>query len=48
MKIINVMCPKLLDQYSNLDDELSEKIYNARETGEKSLLAYLHRNSIRG
>jgi hypothetical protein len=32
----------------NLDDELSQKIDDAREEGEKSLLAFLHRTSIRG
>lgn len=32
----------------NFDDELSRKIYDAREEGEKGLLAFLHRTSIRG
>lgn len=32
----------------NLDDELSQKTGDAREAGELSLLAYLHRKSIRG
>lgn len=32
----------------NLDDELSQKTADAREAGEVSLLAYLHRKSIRG
>lgn len=32
----------------NLDDELSQKIADAREEGEKCLLAFLHRASIRG
>lgn len=32
----------------NLDDELSQKTADAREEGEVSLLAYLHRKSIRG
>jgi len=32
----------------NLDDELSQKIADAREEGEKCLLAFLHRTSIRG
>lgn len=32
----------------NLDDDLSQKIADAREAGEVSLLAYLHRKSIRG
>lgn len=32
----------------NLDDELSQKIADAREEGEKCLLALLHRTSIRG
>lgn len=32
----------------NRDDELSQKIGDAREEGEKSLLAFLHRISIRG
>jgi len=31
-----------------LDDELYQKTGDAREEGEKSLLAYLHRKSIRG
>ena len=33
---------------SNLNDDLSQRIADAREAGEVSLLAYLHRNSIRG
>lgn len=32
----------------NIDDELSQKIGDAREEGEKCLLAFLHRTSIRG
>lgn len=32
----------------NIDDELSQKIADAREEGEKCLLAFLHRTSIRG
>lgn len=32
----------------NLDDELSQKIADAREAGEVSLLSYLHRKSIYG
>jgi hypothetical protein len=32
----------------NHDDELSQKISDAREEGERCLLAYLHRASIRG
>lgn len=32
----------------NLDDELSQKLSDAREDGEKCLLAFLHRTSIRG
>lgn len=32
----------------NIDDELSQKIADAREEGEKCLLAFLHRKSIRG
>lgn len=32
----------------NIDDELSQKIADAREEGEKCLLAFLHRPSIRG
>lgn len=32
----------------NSDDELSQKIADAREEGEKCLLAFLHRTSIRG
>lgn len=32
----------------NIDDELSQKIANAREEGEKCMLAFLHRPSIRG
>ena len=32
----------------NLDDDLSQKIGDAREEGEKCLLACLHRTSIRG
>lgn len=31
-----------------LDDELTKDIADARENGEKSILNYLHRNSIRG
>jgi hypothetical protein len=31
----------------NMDDELSQKIADAREEGEKCLLAFLHRTSIR-
>ncbi len=33
---------------SNLDDELSQRTADAREAGEMSLLAYLHRKSIHG
>ncbi|SLJ85909.1 hypothetical protein [Psychrobacter sp. DAB_AL43B] len=33
---------------SNLDDELTANLHDAREEAEKSLLKYLHRNSIRG
>lgn len=32
----------------NMDDELSQKIADAREEGEKCLLTFLHRTSIRG
>jgi hypothetical protein len=32
----------------NVDDELSQKIADAREEGEKCMLAFLHRPSIRG
>ena len=32
----------------NIDDELSQKIADTREEGEKCLLAFLHRTSIRG
>ncbi len=32
----------------NNDDELSQRLTDARETGEVSLLSYLHRKSIRG
>lgn len=32
----------------NIDDELSQKIGDTREEGEKCLLAFLHRTSIRG
>ncbi|MFA5825286.1 MAG: hypothetical protein WC825_04855 [Gallionellaceae bacterium] len=32
----------------NLDDELTQKIGDAREEGEKCLLPFLHRSSIRG
>lgn len=32
----------------NIDDELSQKIADTREEGEKRLLAFLHRTSIRG
>ncbi len=32
----------------NIDDKLSQKIADAREEGEKCLLAFLHRTSIRG
>lgn len=32
----------------NLDDELTQKISNAREEGEKCLLSLLHRTSIQG
>lgn len=32
----------------NIDDDLSQKIADAREEGEKCLLAFLHRTSIRG
>lgn len=32
----------------NLDDELTKDLADAREEGEKSILKYLHRNSIRG
>lgn len=32
----------------NLDDELSQRIADAREEGEKCLLAFLHRTSIQG
>jgi hypothetical protein len=32
----------------NIDDELSQKITDAREEAEKCLLAFLHRTSIRG
>ena len=32
----------------NLDDELSQRISDAREEGEKCLLAFLHRTSIQG
>lgn len=34
--------------FDNIDDELSQKIGDAREEGEKCLLAFLHRTSIRG
>jgi hypothetical protein len=32
----------------NLDDELTQQIGDAREEGEKCLLSFLHRTSIRG
>lgn len=32
----------------NIDDELSQKIADTREEGEKCLLAFLHRTTIRG
>jgi hypothetical protein len=39
---------KALYPSHNLDDDLSQKIADEREAGEVSLLAYLHRKSIRG
>lgn len=39
---------KALYASANSDDELSQKIGNARENGEKALLAFLNRKSIRG
>lgn len=39
---------KAMYPFSNLDDDLTESLYDAREKAEKSLLKYLYRNSIRG
>jgi hypothetical protein len=39
---------KLLYPSDNLDDELSQKIANSRESGEVALLKLLHRSSIYG
>lgn len=39
---------EILYPSENLDDDLSQKTADAREAGEVSLLAYLHRKSIRG
>ena len=39
---------RVLYPSDNIDDELSQKIADAREEGEKCLLAFLHRTNIRG
>lgn len=39
----DALCPS-----QNMDDDLSQKIADAREAGEVSLLSYLHRKSIYG
>lgn len=38
---------KIMYPSNSLDDELTKNLYDAREEAEKSLLKYLHRNSIR-